>query len=241
MKLPVKLVLMCGFFISPSLAVLAQSGPASLSIALQMRTGRSYKTGSPYCAMKEYFPTETPPDGAKAGHTERVCRDSLGRGRDEISPTSVEIYDPVEGFAYTLDTDRARAGRTVIARPASPDSSAFAPLRPSFSPEPSQPVVEPLGTQVIEGLVVEGVRITTPDPIVAGEHKVEERWFSRELDEVIFTKGSGQMLWRLTGIDRSEPDPSLFQVPPSYAVEDTLDYGDVPSPATSSLKGIVAN
>lgn len=85
---------------------------------------------------------------------------------------------------------------------------------------------------MVEGLVVEGTRVTTPDPILAGD-QVEERWFSRELGEVIVTKRSGQVLWRLKGIQRSEPDPSLFRVPANYTVEDALDYGDVPSPGDS--------
>jgi hypothetical protein len=229
MKFLLKVVLISGLFVVPTRAVLAQSGPASVSIALQMQTGRAYKTGSPYCATKESLPTETPPNGTKVAHTGRMCRDSLGRGRDEISPTLIEIYDPVEGVGYTLDTVHRRAGRTVVARQPSPNSSTFEPRTTNFVPEMPRPRVEALGTQVIEGLVVEGTRITTPDPILAGNDQVEERWFSRELGEVILMKPGSTLVWRLRGIDRSEPDPSLFRVPANYTIEDTLDYGDVPS------------
>jgi hypothetical protein len=93
-----------------------------------------------------------------------------------------------------------------------------------------------LGTELIEGLVVEGTRRPTGLELLArGE---EEKWFSQELGEVIVMKRSdglqgATVVWRLTDIDRSEPDPSLFRVPANYAIEDTLDYGDVPSRADS--------
>jgi len=93
--------------------------------------------------------------------------------------------------------------------------------------------VELLGTELIEGLVVEGTRRPTGLELLArGE---EEKWFSQELGEVIVMKRSdglqgATVVWRLTDIDRSEPDPSLFRVPANYTIEDTLDYGDVPSP-----------
>jgi hypothetical protein len=232
MKLFLKALLICGLSVLPGPAILAQSGAASMSIALQMQTGRAYKTGSPYCAKKEYFPTETPPNETKVGHGERICRDSLGRGREEMSPTLIEIYDPVEGVGYTLDTVHRRAGRTVIARSSSPDSSMSLPRTPNFVPGTPSPTVQLLGTEVIEGLVVEGTRRPTGGELLAeGE---EEVWFSQELGEVIVMKRSdglngSTVVWRLTDIDRSEPDPSLFRVPTNYTIEDTPDYGEVPS------------
>jgi hypothetical protein len=237
MKFLLKMLLICGSFPLLSSAILAQSGPASVSIALQMQTGSAYKTGSPYCATKElYFSTETPSNGTKADHGERMCRDSLGRGREEMSPTLIEIYDPVEGVGYTLDTVQRRAGRTAIARPVSPDSSTFLPRPVNFAPGVPSPAVELLGTELIEGLVVKGARRATGLELLAkGE---EEIWFSEELGEVIVMKRfdgfqGSTVVWRLTDIDRSEPDPSLFRVPSNYTIEDTPDFGDVPSPIHS--------
>jgi hypothetical protein len=236
MKFPLKVVLICGLFVLPTHAILAQSGPASVSIALQMQTGRNYKTGSPYCATKEYLPTKTPPNGTKVGHTERICRDSLGRGREEVSPTLIEIYDPVEGVGYTVDTVHRRAGRTAIARQLSGNPSTSLPRSENFAPGTPSPTVQLLGTEVIEGLVVEGTRRPTGLELLAkGE---EEIWFSQELGEVIVMKRTnglqGSILaWRLTNIDRSEPDPSLFRVPANYTIEDTPEYGDVLSSVKS--------
>jgi hypothetical protein len=232
MKSLLKVVLISGSFVLLSPETFAQSGPASVSIALQMQMGRPYKTGSPYCATKEYLPVETPSDGTKVGHTARMCRDSLGRGREEMSPTLVEIYDPVEGFGYTLDTAHRRAGRTAIR----PSSDSGTSLTPNFTPGVPSPAVELLGTKVVERLVVEGTRRPTGGELLAkGE---EEVWFSQELGEVIVMKRSdglqvSSVVWRLTDIDRSEPDPSLFRVPTNYTIEDTPDYGDVHSPVHS--------
>jgi hypothetical protein len=88
---------------------------------------------------------------------------------------------------------------------------------------------EQLGAQTIEGVVAEGTRTTftiaagkigNERPIVT----VNERWYSQELQAVVLSKNSdprmGETTYRLTNIDRSEPDPSLFQVPADYKVEE---------------------
>jgi hypothetical protein len=51
---------------------------------------------------------------------------------------------------------------------------------------------------------------------------VSERWYSPELQTVVMTKHSdprfGETTYKLTRIDRREPPPSLFQVPPDYKI-----------------------
>jgi hypothetical protein len=88
---------------------------------------------------------------------------------------------------------------------------------------------ESLGTQSIEGVTAEGTRMTftipagkigNDRPIVT----VNERWYSPELQTVVLTKNSdprmGETTYRLTNINRSEPDPALFQVPADYTVDE---------------------
>ena len=88
---------------------------------------------------------------------------------------------------------------------------------------------EQLGAQTIEGVAAEGTRTTftiaagkigNDRPIVT----VNERWYSKELQTIVLSKNSdprlGETTYRLTNIDRSEPDPSLFQVPADYTVVD---------------------
>lgn len=87
---------------------------------------------------------------------------------------------------------------------------------------------ESLGVQTMEGVSVEGKRVTTTIP--AGQignvqpiETVSEVWFSPDLQVVVMSKHSdprfGETTYQLTGIQRSEPDSSQFQVPPGYTVQ----------------------
>ncbi len=84
---------------------------------------------------------------------------------------------------------------------------------------------ESLGSKVIEGVMVEGTRTTRT--IAAGEigndkpiEIVSESWFSPDLKTVVYSKRSdprtGDMIYSLTNISRSEPEASLFTVPADY-------------------------
>jgi len=88
---------------------------------------------------------------------------------------------------------------------------------------------ESLGTQTIEGVTAEGTRSTHTIP--AGEigntlpiEIVDENWYSPELQITVMTKHrdprSGENTYRLTNINRGEPDRSLFEVPPDYTVSE---------------------
>jgi hypothetical protein len=86
---------------------------------------------------------------------------------------------------------------------------------------------ESLGTQTIEGVNAEGTRATLTIP--AGEigntlpiEVVDETWYSPELQIMIMVKHrdprSAETTYRMTNINRGEPDRSLFEVPADYAV-----------------------
>jgi hypothetical protein len=89
--------------------------------------------------------------------------------------------------------------------------------------------MESLGRQTIEGVEADGQRVTVTIPAgkIGNERPivtVSDRWFSPELRTIVFSKNidprMGETTYRLTNIDRSEPDPSLFQVPDDYTVEE---------------------
>ena len=102
---------------------------------------------------------------------------------------------------------------------------------------------EQLGTKSFEGVEAEGTR--TVKTIAAGaignERPIEivsERWFSKELDMLVYSRHFdprfGEQTYRLTNINRSEPDRSLFTVPSDYKVttESQLKvYTTTPTPA----------
>jgi len=189
-------------------------------------------TGAPYSAQIVSQRTQTLSDGTHLTQqsTGAVQRDSAGRVRREMSmpalgsltgsskaPRAVFISDPVAGYHYVLHPD----SKTVDRMPLPP---AGAQRTPRQRP---QVTTESLGTQMIEGVTAEGTRITKTIPVGAvGNDKaiqiVTERWYSPDLQVVVLMKHSdpwmGESTIRLTNITRTEPDVSLFAVPPDYAV-----------------------
>jgi hypothetical protein len=91
---------------------------------------------------------------------------------------------------------------------------------------------EAIGTQIMEGVKVEGKRHT--NTIKAGEIgndrdlvSVTERWTSPELQVLVRMTSKdpqmGETTYRLTNLSRTEPAASLFQVPADYAVTDSIE------------------
>lgn len=98
--------------------------------------------------------------------------------------------------------------------------------------ERQQPKVESLGKQVIEGVEAEGTRttITIPAGKIGNEREINivtERWFSPELQVVVYSKRSdpmsGETTYKLTNINRDEPQHSLFEVPAGYTARERPD------------------
>ena len=90
---------------------------------------------------------------------------------------------------------------------------------------------ENLGTQTMEGVQVTGVRTT--QTIAAGKigndrpiSIVTEVWTSPELKTIVLSKRNdprtGEQTFKLTNIQRGEPDSSLFTVPSDFKL---TDYG----------------
>jgi len=84
---------------------------------------------------------------------------------------------------------------------------------------------EDLGEQNIEGVSAKGTRTITTIPAgaIGNDRPIEtvyEKWYSDDLQMVVFSKSTdprfGEQTYRLTNINRSEPDPSLFTPPPGY-------------------------
>jgi hypothetical protein len=89
---------------------------------------------------------------------------------------------------------------------------------------------EDLGQQTIEGLTATGTRTTTVIPAGAIGNElpiriVSEQWYSPDLQLLVMTKfsdpRSGETTFRVTNVSRSEPDRSLFTVPPDYTIKES--------------------
>ena len=92
----------------------------------------------------------------------------------------------------------------------------------------SQAKTESLGTQTIEGVSATGTRTTRTIPAgeIGNERPLEitsEVWTSPDLQMVVLSKRNdprvGETVYKLTNIQRAEPDPSLFQVPSGFTMK----------------------
>jgi hypothetical protein len=107
------------------------------------------------------------------------------------------------------------------------DTEKMAKLKAETFGEGGEVSTEDLGTQTMEGVLVEGTRTTRTIPAgEIGNEKpisiVTEVWTSPELKTVVMSKRSdprmGEHTFQLTNIVRAEPDASLFKVPADFKI-----------------------
>ena len=182
------------------------------------------------------------------------ARDSEGRTRREQSigaigalatsekaAKSVFIQDPVSGTDYILEPN-SRVARAMPAPKRFRPESAMAQnaaqekmrrAKPNAQSEPDVKM-EDLGTQVMESVTVQGKRVTRTIPAgqIGNERPLQvvtETWYSPDLQAVVMSKTtdprSGESVYKLTGVSRSEPDHSLFEVPSDYTVSEPKPMG----------------
>jgi hypothetical protein len=187
------------------------------------------------------------------GTSSRLHRDSQGRIRFERlglqtheSLGIVYIYDPVAKVSYTLDTQKKIAYLSTIMPTSarlSPSVLYLPPLPPpgiltvpgvilsgignmSFGPQHG---TVSLGTKQMEGLAVDGTRLTVALPVgwEGYDRSFEitvENWLSKDLDVIVLWTTDdprvGRSTWKLTHMSRDEPDGSLFHVPAEYTLYD---------------------
>ena len=156
-------------------------------------------------------------------------------------------FSRVESFQRKGDADKAMAEKTAAADMAISNAAGgvvvAGPRRPmkdkvwvgegnTFNVQLKEPKTESLGKQMFDGVEAEGTRETTT--IAAGEIGNEqpinitfERWYSPELQVVVMSKHTdprvGENTYRLTGINRSEPSRTLFELPSDYTVKEPVD------------------
>lgn len=203
--------------------------------------------GAPFSAEQRAERHQVLVDGTRIDQIARPTkywRDSNGRTRVEISVVRYEttltrgyedlivIFDAVGGAQYVLDPQQHVAHRfpveTFLAQ-AEPASAPVAGERSETRLENARRTVrtENLGKQVIEGLLAQGKRTTLlVDAGVEGNERpaehVVEQWYSPELRIEVLYKSQApnntDNLRTLTKVDRSEPNPALFQLPPGYSI-----------------------
>lgn len=169
----------------------------------------------------------------------RKWRDSQGRFRRESAELQsgqkpdfeiASIIDPTNNTLTMLHFDRKEAIVYHL-----PDQGPFHlhpyqdPFdKPLFAREGVRVKVEKLDGKQIAGTYAEGRRVTRvrPPGVIGNDKPVTseaERWVSPDLKIMLlqWTKDPRENDTRqVTSLDRSEPDPQLFQVPPDFSVRE---------------------
>jgi hypothetical protein len=201
-------------------------------------------TGVPYSALGTSETVTTLPDGNRVVRHNRIrlWRDSDGRTRSEFSLSSIGGPRPLElnTTVTVIDDPEARerymlqptemVAVTIPIVPCRPETSS---LEPDLTVGPPRPAHLPLkvsarvslGERKLDGQTVSGSRIEATIPAGAMGNKQPirmsaEQWYGRDLQVVVEATyqdpRTGETKYRLSDIERTEPDAKLFQVPENY-------------------------
>jgi len=210
--------------------------PNAMFIAAEMRFGDKLVRNQPFSADTIIEDTRRLYDGSTVTKVMKGAfyRDSAGRTRRE------QPFQMVGGF--TVATEDNKPETLVFINDFAAKTQYFFDLGnkiarkigigPDGPPreEPNGPNAksDALGSKTIEGISVEGTRITFELPAgQIGNDKplqvVTENWFSPELQVIVMSRHldplSGEHIFRLANIKRTEPSASLFAIPASFKVE----------------------
>ncbi len=201
-------------------------------------------TGVPYYAVGTSETVTTLPDGSRVvrHNTIRQWRDSDGRTRSEISLSTIGGPFPVElNTTVTVIDDPAARQRymlqpgekVAVTMPIVPCKTDPGALEPDLTVGPPRPanlrirVSAPvtLGEREVSGITVAGRRIEATIPAGAAGNSQPirmsaEQWYGKDLQVVVEATyrdpRTGETRYRLSDIERAEPDASLFRVPNNY-------------------------
>lgn len=135
-----------------------------------------------------------------------------------------EAGEPATVMSFRADPAASGAGAGIAV-------NALSATRLVAADDPSRidADIESLGSQEFDGVRADGTRTTNTIPAGAiGNEQpiamVTERWYSPELQAVVMSKRSdprfGETVYRLTNIQRAEPDAALFKIPSDYRIEE---------------------
>ncbi len=194
------------------------------------------RTGCPLSAAIQVTITQILADGThiQTNFKALVYRDSLERIRYETyapadtMPNMIEISDPVGGFSYFILPQKDAVAYRHKLDPSPAITKVGAQDQHTPTPEPKI-ATETLGVQQFEGVLATGTKTTRTTPAGAeGNDRalttVRETWSSRDIGITLLEKTSdfrnGDSERRVTNLEQTEPDPTLFQVPAVYTIQD---------------------
>jgi hypothetical protein len=138
----------------------------------------------------------------------------------------VHFYDPqTRNYTYLYPDQHTYTTGTVTHPPAATPADLIASSAGNSTPLNQFTKQEDLGTQSVEGVSAHGVRETQTIPAASSSTGNEivltdEYWYSDDLHMNVMVKHSdqrtGSVTMTLTQATRTDPDPSLFQIPDGY-------------------------
>jgi hypothetical protein len=190
--------------------------------------GNQVVLGKPFMAIEERHSLQILRDGTRIENEQkdRLFRDNQGRTRVEQSNGAATIFDPVAGFRAELDPS-SKTARKATPLPVALRNILQSQANPRTTKGVMSETTENLKPQLVNGIMAQGVRTTMiiPKGQIGNSREIKvvtERWVSNDLQMMIKSTNSdprfGDSTYQLTAIERREPDPSLFQIPPTYAV-----------------------
>lgn len=217
----------------------AQMSPAVTILLMEDDSG--IVLGQPCALVQQDETTQQLTDGTTLTRRSEVrkWRDDQGRFRRETAEITGDqapvfqratIIDPVSNTIATLNFERKTA--TVYHLPDhGPD--ALHPYVDQFEKEiPARPgvqvKVEKLGGKTIAGVYAEGRRVTRfRPPGTVGNDKtlisVRDQWVAQDLKILLASELNDprqKEITQVTQLDRSVPDPTLFQIPSDFSVHE---------------------
>jgi hypothetical protein len=218
-----------------SLLILSPSSRGTGQLKILQQKNVEIIKGAPYTATRTKEVSHVLADGNRVvdGTTTFVARDSegrtlnagLGEGKSLSAAKWKTISDPVAQSTYMYVAPSTPSGKHIAAQFSGAKEAEFAPAEDVANAAPNLPGEvkrESLGRQMMQGLWVEGSRVTrTIAAGTAGNKQAfditSEEWYSPGLHVVVLKKQNdprvGETVVRLTDIKLAEPDSSLFQVP----------------------------
>jgi hypothetical protein len=197
-------------------------------------------SGKPFSGIDSVNWTRVLEDGSEVAmhHEAKLARDSQGRiyrERVSILPANsnqkshineIQIMDPVAHTRTICDVATRHCNITNYNAPPSVPSKPLG----TFGNGQRSVSRENIGNDNIDGLDVIGTRETLTIAVgVEGNSQpltiVEEGWYSPDLEVNLSVSRKdprgGTVVVHVVDLSRSDPDPSLFQVPANYTVSDT--------------------
>jgi hypothetical protein len=145
------------------------------------------------------------------------------------APLSLQVSGRSEDGPVTASAGRIAGGVAI-------SDEEFGPIMMAGGGRPDERV-EPLGKRTIEGVETTGTRRILTIPVGAiGNDKAlvttEDTWYSPNLKLVLLSVRDdprfGKTTYSLTNLRLTNPDKSLFEVPPGYTIENLLPPPPLP-------------